>query len=44
VRPPLPGIDLPGIHLLRRIGDMDAIKMELDKALDAVKLGSRGAV
>lgn len=34
IRPPLPGIDLPGIHVLRRIGDMDVIKAELDVALD----------
>jgi len=34
IRPPLPGIDLPGIHVLRRIGDMDVIKAELDAALD----------
>ena len=43
-RPPLPGIDLPGIHVLRRIGDMDAIKSELDAALAAAVAGSRGPV
>ncbi|GLI28369.1 pyridine nucleotide-disulfide oxidoreductase [Agromyces rhizosphaerae] len=32
---PLPGIDLPGIHVLRNIADMDAIKAHLDEALDA---------
>ncbi|MEQ1737617.1 MAG: FAD-dependent oxidoreductase, partial [Rhodoglobus sp.] len=44
IRPPLPGIDLPGIHVLRRIGDMDAIKAQLDAALDATAAGDRGPV
>jgi NADPH-dependent 2,4-dienoyl-CoA reductase/sulfur reductase-like enzyme len=44
IRPPLPGIDLPGIHVLRRIGDMDAIKAELDAALTAASTGERGPV
>ena len=30
VRPNLPGIDLPQIHVLRRIGDMDLIKAAVD--------------
>jgi NADPH-dependent 2,4-dienoyl-CoA reductase/sulfur reductase-like enzyme/peroxiredoxin family protein/rhodanese-related sulfurtransferase/TusA-related sulfurtransferase len=30
VRPPLPGIDLDSIHVLRRIGDMDVIKKKVD--------------
>ena len=37
IRPPLPGIDLPEVHVLRRVGDMDAIKAELDAALDAAR-------
>ncbi|MGV8977739.1 MAG: FAD-dependent oxidoreductase [Cellulomonas sp.] len=32
VRPALPGIDLPTIHVLRRIGDMDVIKASIDGA------------
>lgn len=32
VRPALPGIDLPAIHVLRRIGDMDVIKAAVDGA------------
>lgn len=32
--PPLPGVDLEGIHVLRRMADMDAIKAEVD-AVDA---------
>lgn len=31
VRPPLPGIDLPGIYTLRNIADMDAIKAIIDE-------------
>lgn len=31
IRPPLPGIDLPGIHVLRRIQDMDDIKKIVDE-------------
>ncbi len=44
VRPPLPGIDLPGIHVLRRISDMDAIKAQLDAALNRANSGDRGPV
>ena len=32
VRPQLPGIDLPAIQVLRRIGDMDVIKATIDGA------------
>ena len=32
---PLPGADLPGIHVLRNIHDMDEIKASLEAALDA---------
>ncbi len=41
VRPPLPGIDLPGIHVLRRMSDMDSIKARVDAGLAEVKKGSR---
>jgi NADPH-dependent 2,4-dienoyl-CoA reductase/sulfur reductase-like enzyme/peroxiredoxin family protein/rhodanese-related sulfurtransferase/TusA-related sulfurtransferase len=34
---PLPGADLPGIHVLRNIHDMDAIKAHLDEALIQAK-------
>ena len=30
VTPPLPGVDHPDIHVLRRIGDMDVIKAAVD--------------
>jgi NADPH-dependent 2,4-dienoyl-CoA reductase/sulfur reductase-like enzyme/peroxiredoxin family protein/rhodanese-related sulfurtransferase/TusA-related sulfurtransferase len=42
LRPPLPGIDLPGIHVLRRISDMDQIKTIVDGATAGVKNGNRG--
>ncbi|HSP51801.1 MAG TPA: FAD-dependent oxidoreductase, partial [Cryobacterium sp.] len=44
LRPPLPGIDLAGVHVLRRIGDMDAIKAQLDAALAQAASGARGPV
>ncbi len=31
IRPPLPGVDLPGIHVLRNLGDMDQIRSKLDQ-------------
>ncbi|WP_062137821.1 FAD-dependent oxidoreductase [Demequina aestuarii] len=44
VRPPLPGIDLPSVQVLRRIGDMDRIKARLDASLAEQKAGRRGVV
>ena len=44
VRPPLPGIDHPAVHVLRRIGDMDVMKARIDDALAAQKAGKRGPV
>lgn len=43
LRPPLPGIDLPGVHVLRRIGDMDEIKNEVESALAKAKLSNTKA-
>jgi NADPH-dependent 2,4-dienoyl-CoA reductase/sulfur reductase-like enzyme/rhodanese-related sulfurtransferase len=42
VRPPLPGIDLPGIFTLRNLQDMDRIKAVLDKGgvQNAVMIGA----
>lgn len=40
IRPPLPGIDLPDVHVLRRVGDMDGIKSKLDAALDAARVNN----
>lgn len=39
--PDLPGIDLPGIHTLRNIDDMDAIKERLDAALETAARAGR---
>ena len=38
-RPPLPGIDLDSIHVLRRIGDMDVIKAVVDGEGDKARTG-----
>jgi NADPH-dependent 2,4-dienoyl-CoA reductase/sulfur reductase-like enzyme/rhodanese-related sulfurtransferase len=40
IRPPLPGIDLPGVYTLRNLQDMDAIKARLDGARQAVVVGA----
>ncbi len=40
IRPDLPGIDRPGIHVLRNVADMDAIKVAVDGgAREAVVIG-----
>ena len=39
VRPDLPGIDLPSVHVLRRIGDMDVIKKAVDGSGGASRTG-----
>lgn len=44
LRPPIPGIDLPGVHVLRRMGDMDQIKAQLDALLADAAAGRRGPV
>jgi NADPH-dependent 2,4-dienoyl-CoA reductase/sulfur reductase-like enzyme/rhodanese-related sulfurtransferase len=41
IRPPLPGIDLPGIFTLRNLQDMDRIKAKLDQGVrQAVVVGA----
>jgi NADPH-dependent 2,4-dienoyl-CoA reductase/sulfur reductase-like enzyme/rhodanese-related sulfurtransferase len=41
IRPPLPGIDLPGIFTLRNLQDMDRIKARLDRGVrQAVVVGA----
>lgn len=44
MRPPIPGLDLPGVHVLRRIGDMDQIKKRVDFELEQQVAGRRGPV
>lgn len=41
MRPPIAGLDLPGVHTLRRIGDMDAIKALVTRKLDEQIEGKR---
>ena len=38
-RPAMPGIDLPSVHVLRRVGDMDVIKAAVDGAGDRERTG-----
>lgn len=41
LRPPLPGLDLPGIHTLRHLQDMDRIKAAIDQgARRAIVIGA----
>ena len=41
IRPPLPGIDLPGVFTLRNLQDMDRIKARLDRGVrQAVVVGA----
>jgi NADPH-dependent 2,4-dienoyl-CoA reductase/sulfur reductase-like enzyme/rhodanese-related sulfurtransferase len=41
LRPPIPGVDLPGIFTLRNLQDMDRIKASLDKGVrQAVMVGA----
>src|SRR5271166_5947741 len=41
LRPPLPGIDLPGIFTLRNLQDMDRIKSRMDRGVkQAVVIGA----
>jgi len=41
IRPPLPGIDLPGVFTLRNLQDMDRIKAKLDRGVrQAVVVGA----
>ena len=38
-KPPMPGIDLPSVHVLRRVGDMDVIKAAVDGEGDRKRTG-----
>ena len=44
IRPPIAGIDLPGVHVLRRMGDMDQIKAQLDALLADAAAARRGPI
>jgi 3-phenylpropionate/trans-cinnamate dioxygenase ferredoxin reductase component len=38
-KPAIPGIDLPGVHMLRRVGDADALRAELGPGRRLVVIG-----
>lgn len=41
IRPPLPGLELPGIHTLRNLADVDQIKSRVDRGIEtAVVVGA----
>jgi NADPH-dependent 2,4-dienoyl-CoA reductase/sulfur reductase-like enzyme/rhodanese-related sulfurtransferase len=44
LRPPIPGVDLPGIFTLRNLQDMDRIKASLDKGLRQVVMIGAGFI
>jgi NADPH-dependent 2,4-dienoyl-CoA reductase/sulfur reductase-like enzyme/rhodanese-related sulfurtransferase len=44
IRPPLPGIDLPGIFTLRNLQDMDRIKEKLDRGVRRVVVIGAGFI
>lgn len=44
VKPPIAGVDLENVFVLRRIGDMDAIKAKVDAELEAQVQKLRGEV
>lgn len=44
VRPPIPGIDLPGIHTLRNLVDVDRIKAAVDRGITRAVLVGAGFI
>ena len=44
IRPPLPGIDLPGIHTLRNLADVDRIKGAIDGGVQQVIVVGAGFI
>lgn len=40
---PLPGVDLPQVHVLRRISDMDAIKALVDERIERARQAPKGS-
>jgi NADPH-dependent 2,4-dienoyl-CoA reductase/sulfur reductase-like enzyme/rhodanese-related sulfurtransferase len=44
IRPPLPGVDLPGIHTLRTLRDSDRIRASVDSGLRRVVLLGAGFI
>ncbi|MGF1582154.1 MAG: FAD-dependent oxidoreductase [Gemmataceae bacterium] len=44
LRPPIPGLDLPGIYTLRNLEDMDRIKSAIDQSHDHVVIVGAGFI
>lgn len=44
IRPPLPGLDLPGVHTLRNLGDVDRIKAVVDQGAKSVVVVGAGFI
>jgi len=44
IRPPLPGLDLPGVHTLRNLGDVDRIKAAVDQGSKSVVVVGAGFI
>src|SRR5262249_13683228 len=44
LRPPIPGVDLPGIHTLRNLVDMDRIKAAVDAGIRRAVLVGAGFI
>ena len=44
IRPPLPGLDLPGVHTLRNLGDVDRIKATVDQGAKSVVVVGAGFI
>lgn len=44
IRPPLPGLDLPGVHTLRNLGDVDRIKAAVDQGAKSVVVVGAGFI
>lgn len=44
IRPPLSGLDLPGVHTLRNLGDVDRIKAAVDQGAKSVVVVGAGFI
>lgn len=44
IRPPLPGLDLPGVHTLRNLGDVDRIKAAVHQGAKSVVVVGAGFI
>jgi NADPH-dependent 2,4-dienoyl-CoA reductase/sulfur reductase-like enzyme/rhodanese-related sulfurtransferase len=44
IRPPMPGLDFPGVHTLRTLGDVDRIKAAVDQGVKHVVVVGAGFI